>query len=110
MSLINDALKKAQKAQARTGPTPQVGPPLQPALEQRRSSRGILNPGMIAALGAIALTLGLGMLWWGRSPAPEKASPTAQSHLIPAHVESTPPKHALEPLPSPVALTSIQES
>lgn len=59
MSLINDALKRAQEAQSQTPPAPQPGPPMRPAEPTSYAWHGVglMLPAALALVAVLALFL-----------------------------------------------------
>ncbi|HSH95593.1 MAG TPA: general secretion pathway protein GspB [Roseimicrobium sp.] len=129
MSLINDALKRANKAQQRQGSTPPpppngpLGVPLQPVEPMRRPSGG--GPSfMLAVVGVVFLLVGaiwFTAAWWhhrtpapsGQSTQPVTVSPVASATapaptpIVPVTTPSTSSKPAIKVNTNLVSRTEV---
>src|SRR5438445_5501352 len=81
MSLINDALKRASRAQQRGSPPPVPGVPLRPAEGARPRRSGLGWPSAVVL--AVLLVIVLAMVWAGRRRGSEgTAAPLAKHQSI----------------------------
>ena len=109
MSLVNDALRRAQDAQKKSQPTA-PGPALRPAEAAPAPKRGI---GLwIATITAFALIMVLSILWRGwRDTYPVRAATPPQTVAPVAVVPETKPlvQSVATPAPAPTAPIAVTE-
>jgi hypothetical protein len=102
MSLINDALKRAQEAQSQTPPAPQPGPNLRPAEPTSYAWHGVglLLPAALALVAVLTLLLVWEMSRQGVGSPQEVRAKTA----------AAPQAEAAHPNPEPAATSATSSS
>ena len=106
MSLINDALKRAQEQKQRTAEAPKLSAPLQPVERLRRPSRTpqFLIPVVFAVIACAGVAL-MWFWWQGKSKAPV---PPANGNVAVVTPVAPPPAVTPKPVVTPIPSVIVQ--
>lgn len=109
MSLINDALKRAQEAQQKNPATPPPGPPLRPAEPRHGRATGPMAL-LVAVLLLVLAGTGL-MLWqWTRMNAKSPPEGKVVAQPTPAPIADEPPAGVIQPAGQAAAVAQKPEA
>jgi LysM repeat protein len=108
MSLINDALKRAQQAQPKRGPAQDPDRALQPALISTPKAP-LVRPALVA-LACLALGLWIGSSWWRSAVEAKRMARASKPPLRAAVTTSKPPLRVSVIATAPVVVPSTEVS